>query len=77
MKISILTSIFIALLFYPFAPKAQWVQVLDQVTPLQIAISPEYHLDQTVYIVDDGARLLISETGGSNWIALYEATDPQ
>jgi photosystem II stability/assembly factor-like uncharacterized protein len=77
MKISILTSIFIALLFYPFAPKAQWVQVLDQVTPVQIAISPEYHLDQTVYIVDDGARLLISETGGSNWIALYEATDPQ
>ena len=77
MKNFILTLIFIALLFTPFATKAQWVQVLDQVTPVDIAISPDFHMDRTVYIVDDGARLLISETGGSNWVTLYEATDPQ
>ncbi len=55
---------------------AQWVSVLDNVTPVDIAISPDYIHDQTVYILDDERRLYISETGGSNWVVLYEATDP-
>lgn len=75
-KLISLPTFFIFSVFF-FSVNAQWVQVLDQVTPVQIAISPEYHLDQTVYIVDDGARLLISETGGANWVTLYEASEPQ
>lgn len=54
----------------------QWVSVLDNVTPVDIAISPDYLLDQTVYILDDERRLWISETGGSNWTILYDAADP-
>jgi photosystem II stability/assembly factor-like uncharacterized protein len=55
----------------------QWVSVLDNVTPLKIAISPDYSNDQTVYVLDDDSRILISETGGSNWVTLYQAPDPQ
>jgi len=54
----------------------QWVGVLDNVTPVDIAISPDYIHDQTVYILDDERKLYISETGGSNWVILYEAADP-
>jgi photosystem II stability/assembly factor-like uncharacterized protein len=54
----------------------QWNSVLDNVVPVDIAISPDYIHDQTIYILDDVKRLLISETGGINWTTLYEATDP-
>jgi hypothetical protein len=54
----------------------QWVSVLDNVTPVDIAISPDYIHDQTVYILDNDRRLWISETGGTNWTTLYEAIDP-
>jgi photosystem II stability/assembly factor-like uncharacterized protein len=54
----------------------QWVSVLDNVTPVDIAISPDYIHDQTVYILDDERKLWISETGGFNWTVLYEAPDP-
>jgi photosystem II stability/assembly factor-like uncharacterized protein len=54
----------------------QWVSILDNVTPVDIAISPDYIHDQTVYILDDEKRILISESGGSNWVVIYEATDP-
>jgi photosystem II stability/assembly factor-like uncharacterized protein len=55
----------------------QWVSVLDNVTPVDIAISPDYINDQTVYILDDEQRLWISESGGMNWTTLYEAADAQ
>jgi photosystem II stability/assembly factor-like uncharacterized protein len=54
----------------------QWVSVLDHVVPVDIAISPDYFLDQTIYVLDNMERLYISETGGTNWTLLYEAIDP-
>ena len=54
----------------------QWVSVLDNVIPVKIAISPDYLLDQTIYILDDQQRIFISETGGLNWTTLYEAGNP-
>lgn len=54
----------------------QWSSVIDNVIPADIAISPDYIHDQTIYFVDGVKRLLISESGGINWITLYEATDP-
>lgn len=54
----------------------QWVSVLDNVTPVDIAISPDYIHDQTVYILDDENRIYISETGGINWTIVYEASNP-
>jgi photosystem II stability/assembly factor-like uncharacterized protein len=54
----------------------QWTSVLDNVVPVDIALSPDYIHDQTVYILDGVQRLLISETGGINWTLLYEAEDP-
>jgi hypothetical protein len=54
----------------------QWVGVKDNVTPVDIAISPIFNFDQTVYILDDEQRLYISESGGLNWVLLYEALDP-
>lgn len=56
---------------------AQWVSVAENVLPAELAISPEYPLDQTVYMIDDDRRLLISETGGSQWVVIYEAPNPQ
>ncbi len=54
----------------------QWSLVMEDVLPVDIAVSPEYFYDQTVYVVDDDERLFISETGGSVWVQLYEANDP-
>lgn len=54
----------------------QWVSVLEDVIPVDIVISPDYLNDQTVYVLDDERRLLISETGGMNWTTLYEAANP-
>lgn len=54
----------------------QWVSVFDNVVPVDIAISPDYIHDQTVYVLDGVERLFITETGGLNWTILYEATDP-
>lgn len=61
----------------PFVAVAQWVSVTENVLPVKIAISPDYHLDQTVYMIDEGRRLLISETGGAGWVTLYQAANPQ
>ena len=55
---------------------AQWIAVLDEVVPVDIVISPDYHHDQTVYMVDASAKIWISETGGTNWTTVYKAEDP-
>lgn len=53
----------------------QWTSVLDNVVPADIAISPDYIHDQTAYVLDGTKRLLITESGGINWVTVYEATD--
>ena len=55
---------------------AQWFPVMEDVLPVDIAISPDYLNDQTVYVVDDEAKIWISETGGALWTTVYEADNP-
>jgi photosystem II stability/assembly factor-like uncharacterized protein len=77
MKAIKILSIILLISFSSIMVNAQWTSVLDDVIPVQIALSPDYSMDQTIYVVDDEQRLLISETGGTNWLTLYEADDPQ
>jgi photosystem II stability/assembly factor-like uncharacterized protein len=67
---------FVGFLFISSVIQAQWTSVLDNVTPVQVAVSPDYYNDQTLYVVDDEERLLISESGGASWVTLYEAAEP-
>jgi photosystem II stability/assembly factor-like uncharacterized protein len=55
---------------------AQWTPVLDNVVPVDIEISPNYLMDQTVYVLDGQEKIWISETGGSVWTTVYNADDP-
>lgn len=77
MKSLKILSLILVISFTSKLSHAQWASVLDDVLPVQIALSPDYSMDQTIYVVDDEKRILISETGGTNWLTLYEADDPQ
>lgn len=66
----------LSICYSPINSGAQWFPVLDDVLPVDIAISPDYLNDQTVYVLDDNARIWISETGGAIWTTVYEADDP-
>jgi photosystem II stability/assembly factor-like uncharacterized protein len=75
-RLQILSPALVFLTFFSLCSYGQWSLVMEDVLPVDIAISPEYFYDQTVYVVDDDERLFISETGGSVWVQLYEANDP-
>ncbi len=61
---------------FSLSSNAQWTQVLEDVMPARIVISPDYYYDQTLYVVDGRDRIFISETSGSVWVQIYEAADP-
>jgi len=76
MKITVKIALALVILFLHCRLLAQWTPVLDNVTPVDIEISPDYLMDQTVYILDDEEKIWISETGGSVWTTVYDADNP-
>jgi photosystem II stability/assembly factor-like uncharacterized protein len=47
---------------------SSWIQVISPSIKVDLlAISPDFEIDSTVFIVDDSMRILSSENGGQSW----------